>query len=148
MSTKHGVTQVELQGARDELVFLRGYQEGIIPTTCPASRSGSDREAVAPSTARRALRRAHKKSNPNSRRHTQTVAAAKLAEVEDELDDALHKGESTQTELQAMQDRIENLIEYQGGLTATNDGLCRNLAEVPAAEPYYAQIANNDKCAF
>ena len=65
-----------------------------------------------------------------------------------ELDDAINKGESTQTELQAMQDRIQNLMEYQGGLTTTNDGPCRNLAEVPAAEPYYAQIAKNDKCTF
>ncbi|KAI4682771.1 uncharacterized protein J4E84_007236 [Alternaria hordeiaustralica] len=48
LSAKDGVTQVELQGARDELAFLCGHREGIIPTTCPASRSGSDGEVVAP----------------------------------------------------------------------------------------------------
>ncbi|KAI4636757.1 hypothetical protein J4E93_010982 [Alternaria ventricosa] len=97
LSTKDGVTQVELQGARDELASLR---------------------------------------------------EAEPAEVEDEFDDAVNKGESTQTELQAMQDRIQNLMEYEGGLTATNDGLRRNLAEVPAVEPYYSQMANNAKCTF
>jgi len=48
LSTKDGVTQVELQGARHELDSLRGHREGIIPTTCSASRSGSDGEVVAP----------------------------------------------------------------------------------------------------
>ncbi|KAI4609252.1 hypothetical protein J4E80_008500 [Alternaria sp. BMP 0032] len=62
LSTKDGVTQVELQGAWDELAFLRGHIEGIIPTTCPASSSGSDGEAAAPPVARRALRRADKKA--------------------------------------------------------------------------------------
>jgi len=47
LSTKDGVTQVELQGARDELASLRGHGEGIIPTTWRASRSGLDGEVVA-----------------------------------------------------------------------------------------------------
>ncbi|KAI4673573.1 uncharacterized protein J4E88_008628 [Alternaria novae-zelandiae] len=51
-------------------------------------------------------------------------------------------------ELQAIRDQIESLQEYQGGPTATNDGPFRNFAEVPAAEPYYAQMASKDKCAF
>jgi len=33
LSAKEGVTQVELQGAWDELASLRGYQEGIAATT-------------------------------------------------------------------------------------------------------------------
>ncbi|KAI4707076.1 hypothetical protein J4E89_008014 [Alternaria sp. Ai002NY15] len=42
LSTKHGVTQVKLQGARDELPFLRGDREGMRPTARPASLADSD----------------------------------------------------------------------------------------------------------
>ena len=45
--------------------------------------------------------------------HVQLSAAAELAEVEAELEDAMDKGESTQTELQTIRDRIENLQGYQ-----------------------------------
>ena len=55
LSAKDGVTQVELQGARDELAFLCGHRDGIAATTWRVSRSSSDGEVVAPSAARRAL---------------------------------------------------------------------------------------------
>ncbi|KAI4906980.1 hypothetical protein J4E90_009873 [Alternaria incomplexa] len=42
LSAKDGVTQVELQGARDELASLRGHREGIIPTTCNVVRTITD----------------------------------------------------------------------------------------------------------
>jgi len=56
LSTKDGVTQVELQGARHELASLRGHRDGIAATTSPSSRYGLDGEAAAPPTARRSLR--------------------------------------------------------------------------------------------
>ncbi|KAI4923520.1 hypothetical protein J4E85_008559 [Alternaria conjuncta] len=105
-------------------------------------------ETPAQRTTRRDLQRAYKKAVRIHVAHTQTAAAAELAEVEEEFDDAVEKGEATQTELQEMQDRIQHLTEYQGGLTATNNGPCRNLADVPAVEPYYSQMANNAKFTF
>jgi len=42
LSIKDGVTQVELQSARDQLNFLRGHVEGIIPTTCNVVRTIED----------------------------------------------------------------------------------------------------------
>ena len=48
LSTKDGVTQVELKGARHELASLRGHREGIIPTTCSTSQFSSDTGTAAP----------------------------------------------------------------------------------------------------
>ncbi|KAI4910539.1 uncharacterized protein J4E92_010468 [Alternaria infectoria] len=90
LSTKVGVTQVELQGAWDELASLRGHGEGIIPTTWRASRSGSDGEAVAPPAARRPRPSllSVQEGDPKSHGHNHPEVALELGGAEAALETA------------------------------------------------------------